>query len=135
MLTATMILSACASTTRDGFVVGDQAPDSIKKKTRVAATASACKSLKGQWHAVNKPREFPAGGYCQWPTTDGGKACRSSHDCEGYCELSFADAQDTINPRCSTTMPPRWDRCLPGYFELGKILNRGECFGDEGDIQ
>lgn len=128
-----LVLAGCASKT--GFVDGDQAPAGIKKPLRRVDSPATCRSQKGHWFFVANKAVFPNGGYCQFRTHDGGKSCRSTRDCEGYCELSFEEPQDKSKPRCSSQMPPRWDRCVPGYFENGKVLGRGECFGDEVEIQ
>lgn len=127
-------LSSCAS--RGRFVPGDQAPDGVKKPFPMATSAKDCAGLRGVWRAVNQPALFPNGGYCQFKTKDTGKACRNSRDCEGYCELTFDGPQDKPKkPQCSSFAPPRWDRCVPGYFEDGKVLGRGECFGDDSEVQ
>lgn len=118
-----------------GFVAGDQAPEGIKKPLPLVTNAADCRSHSGVWRGFNKPEIFPNGGYCQFRAGDSGKLCKSSHDCEGYCEVSYDERQENMQARCSAFLPPRWDRCVPGYFENGKILGRGECFGDDAEVQ
>lgn len=121
--------------TSRGYVDGDQAPEVIKKKVRLVRTLSECKDKSGIWRGVKKSPLFPSGGYCQFKTIDSGKVCNSSRECQGYCELSFDEAQGQGKPKCSSFVPPQWDRCVPGYFEKGKILGRGECFGEDSEVQ
>lgn len=41
----------------------------------------ACERKKGVWTQAGTT----GAAFCQRPTRDGGKSCRASGDCEGYC--------------------------------------------------
>lgn len=41
----------------------------------------ACERRKGTWASIGAG----SGAFCQLPTRDGGKSCRKSTDCQGYC--------------------------------------------------
>lgn len=124
-----VILAGCSS---NQYLDGDQAPDGVRKRFP-SYNQSECKKHKGIWRVVSAGTVFRDNGYCMTKAADGGKLCKSSRDCESYCELSMED-QDA-KPRCASTIPPRWDRCVPGYYEHGKVLGRGECFGDDSEVQ
>jgi hypothetical protein len=128
-----MVLIGCAASRQ--FVAGDQAPEGIRKKFVAESDASHCASHQGVWRKEDDRKTFPLGGYCQFRAADAGRVCKSSKDCVGYCELSFDDPQGESHPHCSNFMPPRWDRCVPGYFENGKVFGRGECFGGDSEVQ
>ncbi|MGZ3722171.1 MAG: hypothetical protein ACXVA9_04520 [Bdellovibrionales bacterium] len=134
ILFLSLFFVGCASSSK-GFVAGDQAPDGIKKKFSHYDSPDACKSHRGNWKAMSNAAIFPNGGYCILKASDAGKSCASSADCQSYCELSVDAPQDAQKPKCAATIPPRWDRCLPGYFEKGKVLSRGECFGEDIEVE
>jgi hypothetical protein len=122
-----VFVAGCAS---KQFIDGDQAPEGIRKKFP-ALSASDCRKHSGTWRQMPDTKVFRDGGYCMVKTADAGKICQSSGECQSYCELSI----DESKPRCAPTIPPRWDRCVPGYYEKGKILGRGECFGEDSEVE
>ncbi|WP_435258003.1 hypothetical protein ACSBLW_18140 [Thioclava sp. FR2] len=63
----------------------DQAPAPPAPTPAAAAPKSAsqlaCEKAKGVWTLAGSG----SAAFCQKPTRDGGKLCRASTDCEGYC--------------------------------------------------
>jgi hypothetical protein len=62
----------------------------------------ACASLSGVWKKLGT-RPFEE---CNLPTTDGGKICRASEECEGVClaELSEEQKKEGLNGRKFKTL-------------------------------
>jgi hypothetical protein len=129
-----VFLTAVGCTTTRGFVDGDQAPEGIRKQFILYSDKSSCKRHDGVWRATGGASLFKHGGYCQLKADDAGKPCQKSKDCQSYCELSTED-QDDQRPVCAAQMPPRWDRCAPGYYENGKVLSRGQCYGEGFEVE
>jgi hypothetical protein len=130
-----LLLTLVGCTTVRGFVDGDEAPEGIRKQFVLYGDKVSCKHDHGIWRVTGNSPLFKMGGYCQLPASDAGKPCQKSADCESYCELSAADEQDDQHPRCAALVPPRWDRCAPGYYENGKVLGRGQCYGDGTEVE
>lgn len=127
LILISIFVAGCSS---KQYLDGDSAPAGIRKKFD-PMSAEQCRTQRGTWKSMKEKSVFPNGGYCLVKARDAGKSCASSSDCESYCEISLESTQ----PKCAATIPPRWDRCLPGYYERGKVLGRGECFGDDSEVQ
>jgi hypothetical protein len=63
-------------------------PENINKET--------CPKLGGQWfyHFV-APDSPLADGVCNLPTTDAGKECQDSNECESYCQAAEGTESDS----------------------------------------
>lgn len=62
----------------------DEVPAAAEAKEEAVAKSPsqiACERRKGIWEEAAQGAAF----FCQMPTSDGGKQCRKSTDCEGYC--------------------------------------------------
>ncbi|MBN2631641.1 MAG: hypothetical protein JXR75_14010 [Rhodobacteraceae bacterium] len=69
----------------------DKAPEKPVPEVETAAPAApvavktaaqlACEKRRGVWSSTGAGKAA----FCQTPTRDGGKSCRASSDCSGYC--------------------------------------------------
>ena len=101
-LVATFLLSGCAS---EREFVSKCSPDG---KGPTAASAQECVDIGGAWQRRGLLGSFS----CAVATTDGGKACRDTKDCESFCEAPVStEVGATVKGRCSYTFDS-FGRCV-----------------------
>jgi len=84
ILTLLVVFTGCVKTTTTDTTKATTGTTAEKKEKTVIEfpkTQEECLAKGGKWKAVGiYPNEI-----CNLPTTDGGKKCSSSNDCEGSC--------------------------------------------------
>src|SRR3954465_7162305 len=66
------------------------------KRAALPRDANACRAHGGTWTAFGNAYNF-----CRVLTTDSGKACRSSSDCQGVCLVASTDRNSERFDSCS----------------------------------
>ena len=67
-----------------------------EKRAALPRDASTCRARGGTWTAFGNMYNF-----CRLMTRDGGKACKSSSDCEGVCLVALTDLNSDSFDSCS----------------------------------
>lgn len=68
------------------FIPTNQQPSLVinsVKEAVVPTDKDSCEAKGGKWEQVDNPSSMPA---CNLPTTDSGKICTDSSQCESYCQ-------------------------------------------------
>ena len=72
---------------------------SSKKQEISPADKESCETLGGVWKVWGDTRDSKPG--CNLPTTDSGKSCTDSSQCESYCEAPKGSAIDAkVEGKC-----------------------------------
>jgi hypothetical protein len=66
------------------------------KRAALPSDASACRALGGTWTSFGNMYEF-----CRVMTSDSGKACKSSADCQGVCLARSTERNSGTFDSCS----------------------------------
>ena len=110
------IVSLCATVLASGCATQPA------KKMALPTAEEGCIKLGGKWLGGASVDSF----YCLIQTSDGGKKCSDSSECEGSCLAVKAVGEAAFHGKCSQ------DVSVPGldcsrHFEGGKVQRPGPC--------
>lgn len=105
LLIAIITVSACSSSEKD-FQITPEPKLSLSQQAESLKTSASCKAKGGSWEKIGKPQREG----CILPTSDAGKNCTDSKQCQVACITS----KENIQPGTQVT-----GQCHDSTYQFG----------------